>query len=368
MQMRGYEPLDAEADGAFRSLFEGFFSDPDADFKTLVENLLPTFEPSMLAYFDRNAQSNPLQDRFFTNLTFIWRRYFDQGRLSEAKAFWNKIVATTRTWEGRTGHRVHKGSALYFWGVTAIVQGEIDKGFLLMHSALEEDILTHNNPLPRTPALMFATLDFSEPRQFFYPFVRELADFLQSFLPAYQTLRGTPFSIDNFRTKFLNHPPSAHAVFALTHALARLHLLHRVPTYSLSSQFGGQYQLAVLSDIALVIDEAVAFKDKAHWRFIDLAAFLASQSNLQLSKDDLAFANVALDASFNTTISALADRTFTFRDGTSRPPLECDLATTYCIRNHGAHNLSSFPAISAEFPKLRQSFLNSLFLTVEILY
>jgi len=368
IHIEGWLPLDRETDAAFLALFTAFFRDPTADFQALLGQHLPTFERAMLAFFDNNAQSNPLQDRFFTNLTTIWKRYLDQGRLSEAKAFWNRIVSTTIAWEERTGHRVHKGSALYFWAVTAIIQGETDKGFLLMHAALEEDILTQRTPLPRTPALMFAMLDFSEPRQFFYAFVKQLAGFLSQLLAAYQGLGASHLSLEDIQARFLNHPPSAHAVFSFTHCLARLHLLDRLPRNSLSSQFAGQYEIGILSDFALVIDEALAFKDQPHWRFIDLAVFLSGRASLQLSRDDLAFANASKDASFDKTLTELIDGVFRFRDGNVRPRLECDLAICYCIRNHGAHNLSSFPAVSSRFIDLRQSFLNVLFLTVDVLY
>ena len=368
IHIEGYQSLDPEADRAFEQLFRGFFSDPSADFQRLLQEHLPPFEQAMLAYFDRNAQSNPLQDRFFTNLTTVWKRYFDQGRLTEAKGFWNRIVSTTRSWEDRTGHRVHKGSALYFWAVTAITQGEIDKGFLLMHTALEEDILTQNVPLPRTPSLMFATLDFSETRQFFYPFVRQMADFLNTFFQPYRDLTGSKLTLEDFRLRFLNHPPSAHAVFSFALSLARLHLLNRLPAYSLSSQFAGQYEIAVLSDLALVVDEAVAFKHPTQWKFVDLTAFLAASAQLNLSKADLSSANAAMDASFDNALTALLDGTYRFPDGNARHRIECDITVCYCIRNHGAHNLASFPAVSSRFHELRQSFLNVVFLTVESLY
>jgi hypothetical protein len=368
IQIDGYLQLDEQCDAAFRTLFEHFFADPTADFATLLNAYLPPFEAEMRAFFSRHAESSPLQDQFFTNLTIVWKRYFDAGRFPEAKAFWNRIVTTTRAWEQQTGLRVHKGSALYFWAVTALLQGEIDKGFLLMHAAVDEDVLTLNTPFPRTPAFMFATLDFSEPRQFFYPYVKGLAEFLEPFTSSYGALRGTQFTMAQFKDRFLSHPPSTLTVFSFTHALARFHLLHRVPPYTIQSPFAGQYQLSVLSDLALVIDEALAHKGPNHWRFIDLAAFLSAQSALGLSRDDLAYANSSIEQAFDPTLTALVDGVFRFQDGIPRSRLACDLAICHCIRNHSAHNLASFPSIPARYSDLARGFMNVLFLAVEVLY
>jgi|SRR5918996_1351579 hypothetical protein len=42
---------------------------------------------------------------------------------------------------------IHKGSAYYFWAVTCILKEDLEKGFLLMHQALEEDMRNRSNEL-----------------------------------------------------------------------------------------------------------------------------------------------------------------------------------------------------------------------------
>ena len=76
--------------------------------------------------------------------------------------------------------RIHKGAPYYYWGVTCILKEEIEKGFLLMHQALEEDkksatIVKFQN----APSYTFVTLDYLQQKQLFYDKVKEIANFLE---------------------------------------------------------------------------------------------------------------------------------------------------------------------------------------------
>jgi hypothetical protein len=311
-----------------------------------------------------------LQDRFFTNLTFIWRKYLDGGRLGEAQAFWQRILQPINQWEENRASRVHKGSPLYFWAVTAILQGEVDKGFFLMHSAYQEDVETQNTEFPPSPAFWFVTLDFDRTEQFFYDYVRHLADYLDQFLHVYRLVRPSNLQLSEFRDWFLVQPPSKHAVFSFAHTIARLRGLDIIPTYALQSEFAGQYELNLFFDLVLVIDEAIAEKDPDpnHWRFLDFAEFLSGQSRLKLTRDDLQLANREIRSDFDRTLTSLLDATFLFQDGLTRSRLGCDVAVAHCLRNHAAHNVTSFPSVWRRFQDIRQGLFNVLFLCVDVLY
>ena len=370
IELRNYRNLDNATDQAFLQLITSFLSDPDLDFGNLVNTYLPPLESAMFDFFDKNVVDNSLQDGFFSNLTFIWRPYFDSGRFGEAQSFWMHILSKTREWEKKNGMRVHKGSALYFWAVTAILQGEIDKGFFLMHRAFEEDVITSNSDFPPTPAFMFVTLDFQDDRQFFYSYVVSLAELLDSFFTPYRVERVSHFALTDFRNRFLIQPPSIHAVFSFTHSLSKLWSLSLMPIDTLRSEFAGQYELNTLFDLVLLIDEAIRHKDPDpnHNKYLDYAEYLGVQSGLDISRADLTYSNSEMKKDFDKTMSDLIDGVFQFRDGKHRSMLSCALAISYCIRNHAAHNLSAFPSIWTRFVEIRQRIFNVLFLCVETLY
>jgi lipopolysaccharide biosynthesis regulator YciM len=59
-----------------------------------------------------------------------------------AEQVWQLAVQIATQWEtlNQSKYRIHKGAAYYFWAVTCILKEDLEKGFLLMHQALEEDM------------------------------------------------------------------------------------------------------------------------------------------------------------------------------------------------------------------------------------
>lgn len=373
MKLPGYISLDDPINQAFADLFIFFFIHQPSSLDDLLSHL-PTFECSASQYFDRVAnQANhiDLQDRFFSNLTIVSNTLMGRGRFAQAQAFWDRILQSTGDWERCHDSRVHKGSPLYFWAVAAILQGEIDKGFLLMHKAYQEDVETGGTGHARAlPAFKFVTLDFDNRDQHFYQYVEHLAHYLEPFIGSYRTTSASQLDLSQFRDLFLAQPPSDQAAFSFTHTVARLAHLERLPSHTLDSDFAGQYELNCLFDLALVIEQAIKYKDPNpdHRYFIDFAEFLSKQSCLGLTRADLSHANKQMITNLDSTMVGLIDRTFSFPNGATHGRLQCDLAIVYCLRNHAAHNVSSFPTMSEKFEDIRQSLFNILFLCVDVLY
>jgi hypothetical protein len=368
--MPGYIQLDNQIDTAFQKLYSSFFNNPFYNFLDLSSNYLSAFEEFAFQYLDRVINDYTHQDQFFTNFTSIWRKYMDSGRFQEAQNFWQRILEIANKWEESRSLRTHKGSPYYFWAVTAILQGEVDKGFFLMHMAYQEDTLTQSTEFPPSPAFWFVTLDFEKTKQFFYSYVKQLADDLDQFINKYRKVSSTVLDLQEFRNLFLIQPPSKHAIFSLTFILAKVNILNFMPFFAFQSEFAGQYILNMLFDLALVIDEAISRKNTnpSQWRFIDLAEFLSISSNFFIRKSNLIFVNQEIDRNLDQTLLSLLDGNFTFDDGKPRSRLECDIAIAYCIRNYAAHNISSYPIFWIRRDNLVQSLFNVLFLCVDILY
>ena len=70
------------------------------------------------------------------------------------KSLWQLALAPALESESQNpGHKIHKGTAYYYWAITAILRGDIDKGYALMHQALEEDIATTGQKFPDSARL-----------------------------------------------------------------------------------------------------------------------------------------------------------------------------------------------------------------------
>jgi hypothetical protein len=145
-------------------------------------------EQPAIQFFTVNPTAWDAHDHYFEHFTGIWRRLLSAGDYSAAETIWQQAFAPVFRWEqANPNKRVHKGTGYYFWGMTALLRGALDRGYLLIHQALEEDKTTHGNISPSTPALALVSLNDSDPRQAFIAWVREQVVFLKDLLGNYTT-------------------------------------------------------------------------------------------------------------------------------------------------------------------------------------
>jgi hypothetical protein len=352
--------IDQEIDQAFLNLYQHLLNPP------LVT---PEFRHAAIEFFDRSQGNTALHDRFFSNFGPLSFRHFQNERWHRAEKVWEEAVKLALEWESRNpGEYIHKGTPFYFCGMAAISRGELDKGYLLMHQALEEDIRTNNAPIPDTPAFAFATLDYTKIEQAFRHWTLYLADFLEGFLNTYRTSRAHTLQIDDFRTRFLARPDDLDNVFLFTYTLGRLFLLSKAPEYALKNRFTGQLELNLLFDLTLVSETLIKLRNPNPGYFPEQALYLSGQAGLGLNQHLLKeYSNQEFRNDFQPTVESLLDGRFVFDNGTRPSPMVADLVIAYGLRNYGAHHASSEEIVWQRFEELRQCMLNVLFFSVEVL-
>ena len=330
---------------------------------------LPEFENSVQEFFYQHDTETASHDKYFNNFTIIWRRFLREGRYDEAESVWEMALRPALAWEHQNqGKYLHKGTPLYFWAMTSILKGDLDKGYTLMHQALKEDTRTTGEQFPDTPGLAFATLNHLKVEQAFRGWVLMQADYLSKLITSYRNDHARQFTLGQFQGRFLSHPPNPDTVFLFAYTLARFLQLDKTPPYALFSDFAGQLEMNLLFDVSLVIDSTVKAKNQNKWKFIDHMALISRRGNFDLNKRKLQKVNKAFNDDFDTTLSSLLNGTFTFDDGNGLSAVGRDLAITYGLRNHGAHSVSSVSTIWQQFQRIKQGLFNTLFLAVELLY
>lgn len=365
-----YESITDEVDSAFRKLFTSFYSE-NWNLSKLFDEFLPEFERVGIEYLMEHSDPESTR-KYFKNLRVIWGDYFQRGRLDDAAAYLSRVVSKIVLEEPRRGFRVHKGPIYYFWGGTALMKGDLDQGFLLMHAAYDEEIRIME-PQP-TPAFKFVSLDFADRRQFFGSLVFMYRDYLQAFFNPYRLSKPSTFSVDDFQRNFLQNGRNHDIVFSFTHTLARLHQLDSISRYILYSDFAGQYELSLLFALVLVIENSLRIKHRNFGQdnllFPALAEDLSFSQSWHLRRGHLTgFINPQVQHhGFDQCIIDLLDRRFCFSHEISNLDLESDLAISYLIRNRGAHDIASSRAVAFRFSDILQSLMNSLFLVVESKY
>jgi len=185
--------LDQPLDQAFISLHAAYFGNQALDWAD--------FDAAARKFFDANPKPSILHNAYFDNFTIIWSNFLASGNFDEAEHIWDMALAPVLRWErDNPQERIHKGTAYYFWSMTALQRGDLDKGYALAHQAVEEDVLTTGQPVPDTPALALATLNFAKADQAFRDWVVRQARFLNDLQNYYSSVYSRQLTLEDFRS------------------------------------------------------------------------------------------------------------------------------------------------------------------------
>jgi hypothetical protein len=360
------QAMDAAFDRLYREGFAGALTQLDGGFKHAARE-----------YFDsKDITDTGAHDHFFYGFSPLWIYYRSVWRVDWADEIWRIALEPALDWErAHVGKRIDKGVPYYFWAMTALLIGNIDRGYVLAHQAAEEDRRTSSGPkYPDTPAFALVSLNYGKVDQAFKWWVEEQAKFLQGFIEDYGKTHGRPFGIDDLRDKFLRNPPSHDAIFLFTYTVTRLKEISEMPTEAKRNPFVGQLQLNLLFDLLLVIDSAIKHKKPRpvmvkHKKpqkdsFIHYAEYLLMQAGHRLTLGDI---NKQFNADFNATVKAALDGTLK-QAGKVLDKLQCDVAVAYGLRNRGAHHIESESVIWNDFDRVQKAVLRTFCATVDYLY
>jgi hypothetical protein len=282
--------------------------------------LLPweEFTAAALQYFDRNAGAATAQDAYFNAFTIIWQSILDAGRLDHAEHVWKRALEPAQQWEqAHQGQQIHKGTPYYFWAMTALLRGDLDHGYLLMHQAVEEDIRTSGQQAPDTPGYAFVTLNYNKVQQAFRQWVVEQATFFNDRITNYAATNQRALTIEDVKHRFIDAPPNVDTVFLLTYTIARLRKIGGLPDHVTNNPFAGQLQLNLLFDVTLVIDTAIKTKNQTRWKFIDHAEHLLARAGHQLTNQQLQDINAQFKSNFDPALHAALDGSLTVQPNTT---------------------------------------------------
>ncbi len=353
--------LDQQLDVEFLSLYSAYLSSATCSWDSFVA--------AAHAYLSKPSVSGGHHDEFFNNFTILWQHFLAAGQFDAAERIWAMACKIAWDWErANPGSLVHKGTPYYFWGMTALHRGDIDRGYALMHQALEEDVRESGQPFPDTPALSLATMNAEQPLQAAFDWVAQKAQVAQRHLESYRRASGKLLSYQDFNSRFLQHPPNRHAVYSLSYVLGRFSKLLGAPSQILESDFAAQLNMDLIFRLLQVLEVALKAKNPSGVTFLPHALFLSQQAGLGIAKQELLHVNTEARNDFEKTLRDLLDGAFAFPSGAIAAGLDRDVAVAYACRNYGAHQLLPVSTMIKRAEEIRQAVFNTLFLTVEVLY
>ena len=327
-------------------------------------------------FFDQNIDNYDAHNWFFDQFTTIWNFFLNQRRFRSAEQVWERALISAYEWQDKNPNkRVHKGTPYYFWGVTCILNTDLEKGFFLMHQALEEDKKTLRSDTPKTPAYSFVTLDNENQNQFFKPKVEEIAKFVNEKLVVYRSRTGGALTLPDFKSKFLENSALQEVIFYFVFTIFRLKkLIQEIDQRLKESIFSTLLQANTILDFCLIVENTIKKQKKYSNTNLEqqtigpLFEFLSSKSSLNIAGPKIKGLNDAFRSDFSNVLQRLLLSQYHFEDGTTLQPIEEDLAITYGFRNFGAHKIEDQPVIYQNFDKISGGILNALFFSVEKLY
>ncbi len=328
------------------------------------------FETAALTFFGNPSGSPDFErdNRFFRNFAPIWERLVRARQYEEAERVWEHSLDAPLKWErANPGQYIHKGTPYYFWAVTAAEKGDIDKCYVLMHRAVEEDSRTEPELFKTFPAYTFVTLN-PQPNQAYLHGVLRQAQYVQTKLNGYCQSHQRRLAFGDFQRRFLEAPPSIDSVFLFTYTLARVMRLGFAPEHGLTTKFVSLLETQLLFDFVLVIDVAIFHRGSPSWKFSEHAKYLAAKASQPLADAHVREIKAAFDNDIDRALGELLDLTFTLSDGTKLTPLQRDLAVSYGLRNFAAHKVTFVGVIAERFREVEQAVMNTLFAAVEYLY
>jgi hypothetical protein len=323
-----------------------------------------------------NQDNYDVHNSFFNRFTNVWHFFMNQKRFMHAEALWNLALGFAYDWQEKNNKIIHKGTPYYFWGVTCILNKDLEKGFLLMHQALEEDKRTLCSNTPGTPAYYFVTLDYEEQDQFFKQKVEEIARFVDKKLAAYRSRTGGVLTLPNFKSNFLGNTTLQEVVFYFVFTIFRLKkLIEEIDQRLKENVFSTLLQANTILDLCLIV-ENVMKKQINKPTMYELLIQLSNQLSLNLHKGSKGSQNNNLSKlgidfygeNYGKTLKELLRSQYRFQDGTALQSIEEDFAITYGLRNFGAHKIENQSVVYDNFDEISQRILNALFFSVEKLY
>jgi len=371
------EALSPQLDATFEKLHAAYYGNTPMSWDELAA--------AASQFFDDNIGNWGAHDAYFNNFTVIWRDLLANDRHTTAERLWSQALQPAWQWEQTRSQRLHKGTPYYFWAMTSLLHGDIDRGYLLSHQALQEDVDSSGQQTPDTPGYALISLNYTKDNQAFRQWVTDQAAYLNGFLTDYNNTHHRTLKLEDVKRRFLDQPPSTETVFLFTYTLARFMNIARLPKTATTNQFAGQLEINLLFDLTLVIEEAIKEKNPAKRQannkkltFVHQGDYLLTSAGHPLHIVDeagdpvagpaLRCTNKLFDDDFDAALLAALDGTLAVPPNAALNRLQSDVELAYGIRNHASHNADSSPVIWNRFGEVQQALFRVFFAAIEHLY
>jgi hypothetical protein len=331
-------------------------------------------EKEVSKYLDWCNGNGTRTDKLHSRFARIWACFYDAGKYFEADKFWDLPLDLYEKWEKINNQTVVKGTPHYFRGMSAIQYGNIYRGFLFFHRALEDDFKDKFRPYKTfksgnwSPAWTFVTFNYRSRRQAARPLLTYRAKWLNKKISNYKNSNRGSLSLGILRRKVLTKRRLLENTFSFTYEVFRSENLLSYRKEFRASRFASQLSLDILFSLCRIgevwLKTKLRTKKQEQPTLYPLLVRFFEKRNIPITEVEL---KAVGKIDFEKSISSLLDnkkgplpRRFQF--------VESDLLLIYVLRNEASHSPTSSLIISERFDELLERVLFGLFKIVEVLY
>ncbi|TAL69527.1 MAG: hypothetical protein EPN82_06755 [Bacteroidetes bacterium] len=349
------DKLGDEMDNAFKNLYSAMLGN-----NVLLKN---EFINASFRFFDKNKNNIRAHNSYFSNFTplLIYAQVVVKNKMD--KQVWSLAQECVDFWDKDKDEKdkVHKGTLYYFFSEAYLDEWDLDKCFLLIHNAIDEDIRSSGILNPMTPAYRFATLTYDEGDRL-SNFTNFLIQIVKSYIIIFNKTYNKNLRFENINNLFFNKIILKDIVFLFSYLIARIYNL-KVSTKNIKNDLSNLFQINLLLSIAVIIEEIFEII-KSHKDISKLEEVfkLCKKCSIIFDKTKDLF-----DKSFDKQIDSALKNEFIYEDN-KLSQIEKDWLIYKNVRNKVAHNVFTSKVIAEYFDDILQSMFNVFFWIIENLY
>ena len=348
-----------------RIKIENSRSEDIKDFSNELCELFSKIDNSSLS----SRQKSDCHNNVFIQLSRFWITNLEIKFFYRAEKFIKDLLDVTYEWDkanfGR--EKIHKGALFYYLGVTYILGGEIDKGYLSFYQSLEEDRQLFDLRWPNTYSLKFLKGE----SKVFNKWVGEQEKIIAKKLIEYGRQQKTFFTYSSFK-EIMEKIDDPIITITFLYGVSKIIYLDETQKYLSGNEFVSQINLNIISILGScferIIKKLYPFLNEDNRgkntiklkRYIDELFKYHLARNLKMIKNYDDILKKKKNISEIEFIDEIINNTNKYVEKDLNPICK-DIIIFHQIRNLAAHELISETILQKNMEKIFQSIFNVFF-------
>ncbi|MBI4019454.1 MAG: hypothetical protein HY364_04320 [Candidatus Aenigmarchaeota archaeon] len=340
------------------------------EFETICHKLFDTIK----VIIDRKdfILGKNLSDYVFGQTLFLWEYYLIHRRHMLGTELLQHICRIVFSWEEKNRAQIHKGTPYFFLGLTQLMQGNVDAGFLMVYNAIEEDKrycrqIGQINLYKGMPAYSFCTVNIKQTKNAAYDYVIEANKELQKFIDNFNS-SGFKYktSLNEFQTKFLENTDIENEKFFFVYNLFTVVYQNVLKRKELENNiFSKLRNVDMIFNFCLIIDKIL--NHKTGKQYISDSIIKIARNNFSINNAQNIYKSLDFENNVESAINNCLSPSYTHNSITVPKEL-LSLILIWGLRNHGGHTVETLDIFVEKYEEIKQAIMNSYFIVLKELY